>query len=273
MAKKKKRRPTPPGRSGGVATTTTGRREMPVPTIKPEPSSPGGPNRLARKEEARKQREAIRRRMARRRFLQRAGIVALAVAVVAAVGVYVALKPNPAKQAGCGSVQTIAPYDPASQDRAHINEQGEVKTPPAIATYRSQPPTSGPHALNPLDAGVYAAPPDLYRTIHSLEHGAVIIWFDPKAAGTAELRKIQNFYNQTANKDHVIVSPFSYPEKGGTLPAGEKMVLVAWHHMEQCTNINLAAAKDFVKSFKATVVNGVIDPEYRGDAPEAGSAI
>src|SRR5207247_768452 len=44
MAKKKKRRPTPTGRSGGVATTTTGRGRTPVPTIKPEPSSPGGPN-------------------------------------------------------------------------------------------------------------------------------------------------------------------------------------------------------------------------------------
>jgi hypothetical protein len=273
MAKKKKRRPTPTGRSGGVATRTAGRGEAVVPTIKPEPSSPGGPNRLARKEEARRQREAIRRRMARRRFLQRAGIVALAVAVVAGVGVYVALKPNPAKQAGCGSVQTISPYDPASQDRAHINEQGEVKTPPALATYRTQPPTSGPHGLDPLDAGVYATAPDVYRTIHSLEHGAAIVWFDPTAVGNAELRKIQNFYQQSANKDHVIVAPYDYPQKGGTLPAGKKMVLVAWHHMERCTNISLAAAKDFIKSYRVTVVNGVVDPEYRGDAPEAGSAI
>ena len=211
--------------------------------------------------------------MARRRFLQRAGIVALAVAVVAGVGVYVALKPNPAKAAGCGSVQTIPPFDPATNDRAHINAQGAVKTPPPLASYRTEPPTSGPHALDPLDAGTYAAPPDLYRTIHSLEHGAVIIWFDPKAAGNTELRKIQNFYNQTANKDHMIVAPYSYPEKGGTLPAGKRMVLVAWHHTERCTTINLAAAKAFVKSFRATVENGVIDPEYRGDAPEAGSAI
>jgi hypothetical protein len=273
MAKKKKRRPTPAGRSGGVATTTAGRGESVVPTIKPEPSSPGGPNRLARKEEARRQREAIRRRMARRRFLQRAGIVALAVAVVAGVGVYVALKPNPAKTAGCGSVQTISPYDPASQDRAHINAQGTVKTAPPLATYRSQPPTSGPHDLNPLGAGVYATPPDIYRTIHSLEHGAAIIWYNPKASGNAELRKIQSFFQQAANKDHVIAAPYSYPGKGGTLPSGKQMVLVAWHHMEQCTNISLAAAKDFVKSFRATVQNGVIDPEYRGDAPEAGSAI
>jgi Protein of unknown function (DUF3105) len=274
MAKKKKRRPTPAGRSGSVATTTSARRETTtVPAIRPEPGTPGGPNRLARKEEARRQREAIRRRMARRRFLRRAGVVALAVAVVAGVGAYVALKPNPAKAAGCGSVETNSPYDPASQDRAHINEQGVVKTPPRLSTYRTQPPTSGPHDLNPLSAGVYAAPPDVYRTIHSLEHGAVIIWFDPKAVGNAELRKIQSIYQQAANNDHVIVAPYDYPQEGGTLPAGKKMVLVAWHHMQQCTNINLAAANDFVKSYRATVVNGVIDPAYRGDAPEAGSAI
>lgn len=273
MAKKKKRRPTPAGRSGGVATTTSARRETTAPAIRPEPGTPGGPNRLARKEEARRQREAIRRRMARRRFLGRAGVVALAVAVVAGVGAYVALKPNPAKAAECGSVQTVPPYDPASVDRAHVNSQGVVKTPPPLSTYRTQPPTSGPHDLNPLGAGVYAAAPDIYRTIHSLEHGAVIVWFDPKAIGNAELRKIQSFYQQAANNDHVIVAPYDYSQEGGTLPAGKKMVLVAWHHLQSCANLNLAAAKDFIKSYRVLVVNGVIDAGYRGDAPEAGSAI
>jgi hypothetical protein len=278
MAKKKKRRPASSGRSGaagGVATTTTSREETTVPAVRPAPSSPGGPNRQARKEEARRQREAIRRRMSRRRFLRRAGIVALVVAVVAAVGSYVALKPSAAKAAGCGSAKTISPYSPSTLDRAHITAQGQVKTPPVLSTYASQPPTSGPHDLSPLDAGVYATPPSVYRTIHSLEHGAVIIWFDPKATGNAELQKIESFYRQASNNDHLIVAPYNYPDQGkaGTLPAGKKMVLVAWHHMQTCTNLSLSAARDFAKGYRVTIVNGVVSPAYKGDAPEAGSAI
>jgi hypothetical protein len=276
MAKKKKRRPTSAGRSGeggGVVTKPT--RQEVVPTVRPEPAIPGGPNRQARKDEARRQREAIRRRMARRHFLQRAGIVALAVVVVAAVGFYVALKPNPAKAAGCGSVQTISQYkaDP-SLDRAHISAAGEVKTPPPLSTYPSQPPTSGPHDLNPWPAGVNATAPDVYRTIHSLEHGAVIIWYAPGAAGSSAVISIGNFYRPTANGDHVIVAPYDYKAQGkfGQLPAGKKMVLVAWHHMQLCNAVNLAAAKKFVASYRVTT-GQTSAAAYKGDAPEAGSPL
>jgi Protein of unknown function (DUF3105) len=257
-----------------VATATTkGRGPVVAPPVKPAPAAPGGPNRQERKEEARRQREAIRRRMARRRFLQRAGIVALVVVVVAGVGIFIALKPSAAKQAGCGSVQTIAPYNPAALDRSHITTAGQVKTPPALSSYRTQPPTSGPHDPTPLNAGVYDSPPGIYHSIHSLEHGAVIIWFAPSAASNAEIQKIENLYRQTANNDHVIVAPYSYPDQGaaGRLPAGKQMALVAWHHLMVCSKPSLDVVKSFVSNYR--VFTGSIPNAYKGDAPEAGSAI
>jgi hypothetical protein len=276
MAKKKKRRPTSTGRIGGggaIATKPTP-KEI-VATVKAEPGTPGGPNRQARKDEARRQREVIRRRMARRHFLQRAGIVALVVIVVAAVGIYVALKPNAAKAAGCGSVQTMSQYkaDPAL-DRSHISAAGQVKTPPPLSTYPSQPPTSGPHELNPWPAGINATPPEVYRTIHSLEHGAVIIWYEPGSAGSSAVRSIANFYRPTSNGDHVIVAPYDYKAQGkfGQLPAGKRMVLVAWHHMQQCNSVNLAAAKSFVGGYRVTT-GQTSGAGYKGDAPEAGSPL
>jgi hypothetical protein len=274
MAKKKKRHPAYSARSstGGGVATTTGRGAGAAPTVKPAPAEPGGPNRLARKEEARRQREAIQRRIARRRVLRRAGIAALVVAVVAGVSAYVALKPNPAKAAGCGAVQTIRPY-PNNQDRAHINAQGVVKTPPALSTYPSTPPASGPHNLSTLAAGVYASPPEVDKTIHSLEHGSVIIWYNPQRSSSSELQKIESLYRQTASNDHVIVAPYNYPDQGaaGHLAAGKSMVLVAWHHVQSCTSINLAAAKSFVAGYRTPT--GSVPNAYKGDAPEAGSAI
>src|SRR5579859_5054331 len=46
--------------------------------------------------------------------------------------------------------------------------------------YNSKPPAGGPHYPQTAHAGIYTkAPLDGYL-MHSLEHGAVILWFDSK---------------------------------------------------------------------------------------------
>src|SRR5207247_2148664 len=79
-----------------------------------------------------------------------------------------------------------------------------------------------------LAAGVYESPPSIYSAIHSLEHGAVVIWYAPSASD-AELSRIKDFFSDPAHNDHVIVAPYSYPDQGaaGGLPSGTDMVLVA----------------------------------------------
>src|SRR5207244_12072664 len=119
-AKKKRKRPIGPGPArtagqpaskpsgaaapSGRATATVSGSE--APPVRVQPAEPGGPNRQARKEEARRQREAIRRRQARRR-LYRIGVVVLAVLVAAAAITVVAVRsqqstPNILADAGCG---------------------------------------------------------------------------------------------------------------------------------------------------------------------------
>ena len=83
----------------------------------------------------------------------------------------------------CSTVRTLGAY-PNNEDRSHIGAQGAtgtVASPPPLSTYPSTPPASGPHNPSPLDAGVYSQAPDVYRVIHSMEHGAVIIWYAPTA--------------------------------------------------------------------------------------------
>jgi len=173
-----------------------------------------------------------------------------------------------AQAAGCGPVQTIPAYSGAP-DQAHIGTQ--VASPPPLSSYPSTPPASGPHDPGPLGAGVYPSPPPVYSTIHSLEHGAVVVWYDPSASGQ-ELDRIKSFFDDAANSDHVIVAPYNYPDQGaaGKLPAGKQMVMVAWHHIESCDRPSLAAAFDFVAHYRFPPPAG---ESYKGDAPEQGAPI
>jgi hypothetical protein len=255
----------PKGRAQGGRTST--------PTVKTAPATPGGPNRQVRKEEARKQREAIQRKMSRRTWLRWVGLGAvvalIGVAVAGAVVYQSGAASRAIKAAGCGPVQAVPPYktNPAL-DRAHIDPKGQqVTTPPPLSTYSSTPPASGPHMPTPQAAGVYRTPPDVYATIHSLEHTAVIVWYRPGASG-GDLSKIQNTYRNAPSGDHVIVAPYSYPSEGaaGQLPAGKQMVLIAWHHMRTCGQVSLAAVNDFVAHYRVTT-HSAPTSAYKGDAP------
>jgi hypothetical protein len=305
MAKKKSKRPASQTRSTGsrpatTATTKPGNaKAAPVKTatrttkasatavVKPSPAEPGGPNRLARKEEARKQREALRRKQERKQFLRRAAWGLLIAAVVAAIVFFIVTSRGPkalnaeekqlisqsaaaATAAGCSAVQTTEDYSPSSLDRAHIGSQ--IPTPPALSTYPTTPPASGPHNGTPQKAGTFQQPPDVYMTIHSLEHGAAIIWFDPSLAGSPELQRILDFFRTPREKEtKVIVAPYNYPDQGtaGQLPQGKQMVLVAWHHIETCNSLSLPAAFKFVADYRA----GGPSEGYKGNAPEPSTPI
>ena len=257
--------------------------KRPAPPVRPAPASPGGPNRIQRKEEARREREAIQRRASRRQALRRGGWITAGIAIVVVIVLLfvnnattagltkeeqklLADAPAAAQAAGCSAVQTVKPYDPVSLDRAHIGTSSGPASMPALTTYPSQPPTSGPHNENALAAGVYQDPPPIDEALHSLEHAAAIIWYAPSAGSSAELVKVQQFFADASHRDHVIVAPYDYPQPGGQLPAGKRMVMVAWHHLQTCASPSLAVAFQFIHAYR--VITACDTSSYKGDAPE-----
>jgi hypothetical protein len=243
-----------------------------------------------RKEQARREREELERRLASKRRARTLSIAVGAVVVAAIVFATTLLPaggelPSPrqllqraagaAEAAGCGDVTTTPATDPVDQDRTHIGGVG-VAGPP-LSAYPTTPPASGPHADTPLPGGVYDSMTiaDLFRSIHSLEHGATIVWYDPAAPADAVARLIE-FYDRRlqdaeVGQDRVIVAPYDFPgDAAGILPEGTQMALVAWHRLRTCGSVDLAVAFDFTSqySFPTTA-----DREYRGEAPEPGGAI
>ncbi|HEU4356370.1 MAG TPA: DUF3105 domain-containing protein [Actinomycetota bacterium] len=246
------------------------------------------PTKNERREEARRKRIELQRQAERARR-NRMIAIAVTVVVVAAAVAFLVTRPEErsaateratqvlatssaqTEAAGCTEVQDVGAYQPEGQDRVHIGGGDGPAEMPALSTYPSTPPASGPHAGTPLPAGVYSSPPPMDALIHSLEHGAAVVWYDPEATSPG-LSEIQDFYAEPDVGSRVIVAPYDYPDEGdaGALPQGTQMALVSWHHVQTCAEANLGAAFGFTARWSAPPFEG---EDYLGEAPEPGAQL
>ena len=107
------------------------------------------------------QRELRRREMSRRRFGSRLFWGVLAALVLAGLG-YVGWQLSRPKL-GIAVPEMASPH-------IQIGEQHEP--------YNSDPPTSGPHYVQPAEAGFYDEALTDEQLVHNLEHGYVVIWYN-----------------------------------------------------------------------------------------------
>jgi Protein of unknown function (DUF3105) len=231
-------------------------------------------------------RERIQAQMASKRRNRNIGLALIALAAVAVVVVVFLIQPGAsnvkipttkellasaaaeAKSSGCGPITTTGNFgnatgpDPAI-DHAHIGNP-PVTSPPPLSQYPTIPPASGPHEPTPLPAGVYSRPPDIYASIHSLEHAGATIWYAPSAANSDAVKQIRAFYSQKANvgQSKIIVAPYDYSDQGvsGSLPNGVQMAVVAWHRLQTCATPSLAVAFNFTSQYS----NGLPGGTYKG---------
>lgn len=185
------------------------------------------------------------------------GLVAIAVVGLVAVGVvaYVTLfaggsgggdveglegepLPEHGNESQSSDVQTYP-----SQGNEHVDSGTDVK-------YSTMPPTSGPHYGQAASAGYYTETPPLGQLVHSLEHGAVVIYYDPARSSPAANESLQKFAQEhTGTWQSVIVVPNPQENPESTY------VLTAWQHMLRMNSYD----KRTVRAFLA---------EYLGRGPE-----
>jgi uncharacterized protein DUF3105 len=108
---------------------------------------------------------------------------------------------------GSGDATTVGVRQ-ADAGRAHITE-GTQGT-----GYTSVPATSGPHwssADSPGPWGVYTDAQPQERMLHNMEHGGVVIWYQPAVLSTADLTTLTQFVQQqvTTARFKVILTPWS----------------------------------------------------------------
>lgn len=100
--------------------------------------------------------------------------------------------------------------------------------------YATDPPTSGPHAPTWSRCGIYERPiPDVVQ-VHDLEHGTVLVQYDP-AIGDDDLQSLIALARGLDG--HMIVAP-----RDGI---SDLVVATAWTRMQRFETIDIEALRDF----------------------------
>lgn len=168
-------------------------------TPRPEPAPDG--RTLTVKEQraaARAQKTAeFKRQEAKRRRNRRIGIGAGIVGGVAIVGLVVAslvLAPKPPSYTAGGTGAEIEGVELFDNTSEHV--EGPVD-------YPQNPPAGGPHHQVWLNCGVYEQPVPNENAVHSLEHGALWVTYDP-ALPEADVEALRGLMP----RDYIVLSPY-----------------------------------------------------------------
>lgn len=142
--------------------------------------------------------------------------------------------------AGCGPAQEFP-----SQGRLHI--EGASHRP-----YSTDPPTSGPHHGIPAEPGFYdvAIPPE--TLVHNLEHGQIVIWYNPDASDLVR-RQIEALVQQEPQA--TVAAPYE-----GLVGDERNLVLTAWRASQSCELPSQQAVDDFRRRFQGRAPEPLTPP-------------
>lgn len=183
---------------------------------------------------------ALKAKQAAEKRNRRLGLAGAIVAGVAAIAVIV------------GIVVTSAtpPVDPATIEIEGLEtfdglEALHVET---AVDYTMSPPAGGPHNPAWLNCGIYELPVPAENAVHSLEHGAVWITYDPDAVTGADLDALRS----AMPRSYIILSPF----EGLQSP----VVASAWGVQVALDGVDDPRLNDFIVKYRQSA-----------DAPEPGA--
>ena len=116
--------------------------------------------------------------------------------------------------------------------------------------YSSLPAASGPHwdPSGIAEWGVYSTPQPETQLIHNLEHGGIVIWYDPERLDADGIDALTSYVNaQTATgisgRYKFILSPW-----GGSEPLPAPVVATAWRHLLELETADTDAIDEFARA-------------------------
>lgn len=122
-------------------------------------------------------------------------------------------------------------------NRQHVSRGTDID-------FRTMPPTGGPHYGDVIRPGFYEDPQVLGALVHNLEHGHVVIYYDPAAMSPAVRASLRRFANQhTGAWQAVLVVPNPRDD-----PQSD-YVLTAWGKLYRMDGYDARVVKAFLSEY------------------------
>jgi hypothetical protein len=124
----------------------------------------------------------------------------------------------------------------ADEGRQHID-------PSVTPVYRTDPPTSGPHYPTPTLPGFYAEAQRPGHLVHALEHGNIVIYYDPARVPATDLDGLRVLAGRYTDPfDGVVVTPRTDAE--------HPVIATAWRVMLRLSRYDQRQLDSFLELFR-----------------------
>jgi hypothetical protein len=206
-------------------------------------------SRAEEKERRRREREeqelAAQRAASRRRAFQVGAGALVLIAVIAVAGLLVAGGGDDGDSSAASAAEISTQARAAGCTFRTFPVEGRDHTNDKV-TYRTNPPTSGPHNPLPAQDGIYKPgnEPNKENWVHSLEHGRILFQYGPgtpqaqvdrlTALAQEELKGSAGYHTLVLQNNTKMRAPFG---------------VVAWTHSLTCQRLDTASA-DVMRSFR-----------------------
>lgn len=162
-------------------------------------------------------------------------VIIISVIVIAVLGLGIVLflqdaKNNKQAENDSSLPQQGQAYDNLGQEHIEIGAQHKP--------YNSNPPTSGPHYVQPANWGIYDKELPDEQLVHNLEHGG--IWISYKDLDQATIEQLQLI--QKSNSGSVVVTPRAADDT--------KITIASWTRLEKLDGYDEQKILDFIAANK-----------------------
>lgn len=144
-------------------------------------------------------------------------------------------------EAAAGEAGCELSLDLSDEGNGHL---GPNQDPPQ---YRTEPPASGDHSPNPAADGAFADPVPAVNFLHSMEHGRVVVLYDPELSEQDQLA-LKGVFDE--DPEGMLLSPYA------DMPYA--LAAVAWTNLVGCERYG-EGVLDVVRDFR---------DQFRGQGPE-----
>ncbi len=114
-----------------------------------------------------------------------------------------------------------------------------------IVDYKSNPPTTGPHYNRTSVAGMYDTPVPDGNLIHSMEHGAVILWYK-SSLSKEQVDQLKQIYNSVKVSKKIMVPRENFGDTSDTL-SDTLVALTSWERLLKLQTIDAVKIKEFME--------------------------